>query len=71
MSETQESDILDNIGPVILIMLMRLYDTQMTILGAAQPDLAAKLLDMHTRGEYFCPPPALAYTKEGEESEST
>jgi hypothetical protein len=47
-----------NFQPVLLIQLMRLYDVQLALLSAIDPDKAAALVDMHARGDTFCPAPA-------------
>jgi hypothetical protein len=56
-----EKPLEDNMLPAILIQLMRLYDIQMTLIGLQSPQHADMLQSMHERGEYLCPPPAIAY----------
>lgn len=67
--EIVEEDVADNMLPAILIMLMRLYDAQMALLGAASPEMASTLMEMHAKGDYFCPPPAFAYEEQEESND--
>ena len=60
----EESYVEDNYLQVSIIMQMRLYDVMMSILGKADAKMAQDLMDMHAKGEYFCPPPAIAIEEE-------
>jgi hypothetical protein len=48
----------ENFQPVVLIQLMRLYDVQLALLAAIDPEKASTLVEMHERGQTFCPAPA-------------
>lgn len=48
----------DNIGPVTLIQLSRLYDVGMAFLAVLDEDKAVALANLHALGEFATPPPA-------------
>jgi hypothetical protein len=47
-----------NFNAVMLIQMMRLYDVQLAMLSALDPEKAQALVEMHARGQTFCPAPA-------------
>lgn len=58
----------ENFNEVTLIMLMRVYDLQLALLSALDPEKAAALVEMHAQGQSFCPPPTFAeYDDDGQE----
>lgn len=48
----------DNIGPVTLIQLSRLYDVGMAFLAVLDEEKAVALANLHALGEFATPPPA-------------
>lgn len=56
-----------NLGPVILIMLMRLYDINMAFLSVVNEDKAKMLVALHERGQSFAPAPSWVPYEEPDE----
>lgn len=54
----------DNIGPVTVIQLTRIYDALMSLLAIADPEKAVAMAEMHEKGLTLMPAPA--FTEEGE-----
>lgn len=50
----------DNIGPVTVIQLTRIYDAIMALLAIADPDKAVRMAEAHARGITLMPAPAFA-----------
>jgi hypothetical protein len=48
----------DNIGPVTVIQLTRLYDAVMALLAIADPEKAIKMAEAHAKGITLTPAPA-------------
>lgn len=48
----------ENFHEVMLIMQMRLYDLNLALLSALDPDKAQALVEMHAQGMSFAPPPS-------------
>lgn len=58
----------ENLGPVIIIMLMRLYDLQLAFLSAVNPQKADEIVALHEEGHTFAPQPKFVeYMEVGEE----
>lgn len=49
-----------NVLPSILIMLSRLYDVQIALLGAVDSEAAMVLARGHEAGQIMAPPPSFA-----------
>lgn len=60
----------DEFQSVLLIMLYRVYDAQMAFLATVNPEYASKMHDMHARGEYIAPAPAISTSVEPDPTES-
>lgn len=56
----------ENFQPVLLIMLMRLYDLQLAWLSVVDPTKANALRELHERGLTFAPEPKLVPHEEPE-----
>ena len=56
--------------PVVIIQLMRNYDLMLALLSTFDPEKAKALVEMHERGEYFCPAPAFVEYGESDEEVS-
>jgi hypothetical protein len=54
----------DNIGPVTVIQLTRLYDAVMALLAIVDPEKAVMMAEAHAKGITLTPAPA--FTDEGE-----
>lgn len=50
----------DNIGPVSVIQLSRIYDAIMALLAIVDPDKAVRMAEAHAQGITLMPPPAFA-----------
>lgn len=48
----------DNIGPVTVIQLTRIYDAIMALLAIADPDKALRMAEAHAQGITLTAPPA-------------
>ena len=48
----------DNIGPVTVIQLTRIYDALMALLAIVDPDKAIKMAEAHAKGITLTPAPA-------------
>lgn len=48
----------DNVGPVTVIMLQRVYDLLAVIAYEADPDAAEKVIAFHRAGQLLSPPPS-------------
>lgn len=55
----------DNIGPVTVIQLTRIYDALMALLAIVDPDKAMRMAEAHAQGITLTAPPAF---REEEES---
>lgn len=63
LDESMDMD--DNIGPLLYIMLGRIYDVLLLVADAqGKGDEARKLIELHQKGQLMCPPPALAIENE-------
>lgn len=59
----------ESFKPVMLIQSMRTYDLMLALLSSIDADKAKTVVEMHERGEYFCPAPA--FVEYGGDSEAT
>lgn len=59
----------DNIGPVTVIQLSRIYDVGMALLAVVDPEKASLMADAHAAGITLAPPPAFADDDDVVESE--
>lgn len=59
----------DNFGPVMLIMMMRLYDLGLAFLSVIDKQGADELVELHSQGHTFSPRPAFIEGYEDEEVE--
>ena len=50
----------DNVGPVSVIQLSRIYDAIMALLAIVDPDKAVRMAEAHAKGIILMPPPAFA-----------
>jgi hypothetical protein len=57
----------ESLGPVILIMLMRLYDLNLAWLSVVDEEKAQKIRVLHERGQTFAPPPKFVPYEEPDE----
>jgi hypothetical protein len=48
----------DNIGPVTVIQLTRIYDAMMALLAIVDPDKAMRMAEAHAKGITLTAPPA-------------
>lgn len=48
----------DNIGPVTVIQLTRIYDAMMALLAIVDPDKAMRMAEAHAQGITLTAPPA-------------
>lgn len=60
MTEDREPVTEDNSGIVHTIMLWRIYDVLVLLLGEFNPELAAKVGQVHEAGRFIAPGPSLA-----------
>jgi hypothetical protein len=63
MTENQPEDagtIEENLPVVTFIQMTRLYDVAMAILQEMSPEKATVLHELHARGDFISPAPALA-----------
>jgi len=54
----------DNIGPVTIIQLTRIYDAMMALLAIADPDKALRMAQAHAQGITLTAPPAFREEEE-------
>ena len=65
MDDAEILDMDDNLGPMLYIMLGRIYDLLAIIAdGQGKGEDAMRLLKLHQQGQLMCPPPALAIEDE-------
>lgn len=50
----------ENVGPVSVIMLQRIYDLLAVIAYDANPDGAQRVIEAHRAGQLLSPPPSFA-----------
>jgi hypothetical protein len=57
MPETGSAFSPENMWPVLLIMMMRLYDLNLAFLSVVDEDKAQMIRTLHERGQTFAPQP--------------
>lgn len=60
----------ENAWPVLLIMLMRLYDLNLALLSCVDENKAQYITELHERGQVFAPPAAFAQYEDPEDEVS-
>lgn len=61
----------ENFQPVVVIMLMRLYDVGMALLATQNPNAADSLAEAHRQGAILGPAPAIALVDEEKNDSSS
>jgi hypothetical protein len=64
VTESREPVSDENSGIVHTIMLWRIYDVLVLLLGEFNPELAAKVGQMHESGRFIAPGPSIAEENE-------